>query len=346
LIKSFARLASQILRAVPVWGTLLLILAAAASLFGTALGRLPAWAAGGLDWLSSFAAVFLAIFIEAAPFLLLGSIASGMVEVFIGREDILRWAPRTPFWGALAGSLLGLFFPVGECGVVPLTRRLISKGVPVSAGMAFLLAGPVINPIVIASTLAAFGPGALFWGRLGLSLAIAVLTGLVFSLLRPSSAPLLWQTASPPAETPPAQARPPGQQLRRAVVIAADEFFEMGRYLVIGAALAAAAQTVVPQPALLNLGRGPVLSAAAMTGLAVLLSAGPAADAFIALAFTSAFTGGSLLAFLVFGSMVDIKNALMYLRVFGPRAAACLILLPFMLTLIFAVSLNYFAQGW
>ncbi len=76
---------------------------------------------------------------------------------------------------------MGLFFPVCECGVVPLTRRLFQKGAPTAVGISFLLAAPVLNPIVIASTYAAFGFGQVFWGRIGLTLVIAVITGLIFS---------------------------------------------------------------------------------------------------------------------------------------------------------------------
>ncbi len=138
-----------------------------------------------LDTLSGFAAVFLGIFIEAAPFLLLGTLASGLVEVFISREDLARWIPRRALSGAMAGSLVGLFFPVCECGVVPFTRRMLHKGLPLPAAVALLLAAPVVNPIVIISTLAAFGPGLVFWGRLIFTLLVAVVVGTLFGLAEP-----------------------------------------------------------------------------------------------------------------------------------------------------------------
>ncbi|HLF90652.1 MAG TPA: permease [Anaerolineales bacterium] len=106
-----------------------------------------------VDNLSTFTTIFLGIFIEASPFLLLGTLASGIVEVFFSQEDMIRLVPRNPIGGALFGSLLGFGFPVCECGVAPLTRRLIRKGIPPHVGIAFLLASPVANPIVIASTL-------------------------------------------------------------------------------------------------------------------------------------------------------------------------------------------------
>jgi uncharacterized protein len=349
--------ARKILNALPYWVTGVLLLVAVLNFIGGLMGELPENLDRIVDTLSNFSAVFLGIFIEAAPFLLLGTLASGFVEVFVDREEMARWIPRNPLLGALAGSSIGMFFPVCECGVVPFTRRLIYKGVPVSVGISTLLAAPVINPIVIASTLAAFGPGMIFWGRMGLSLAIAVLVGLVFSLSANPRSMLRREDAFPaPAlididptgdPKPPAPPKPPlKQRLTQVFMVAADEFFEMGRYLIIGALLASLMQTFVRQSALLEVGQGPVLSVLVLTALGVLLSICSTVDAFIALAFAGTFTSGSILAFLVYGPMVDIKSTLLYLRVFKTRTVVYLVLLPFMMTLISTVFINYFARGW
>jgi uncharacterized membrane protein YraQ (UPF0718 family) len=321
---------------------------------GIALGGLPAPWIALLDALSNFSAVFLGIFVEAAPFLLLGTLASSLVETFISREDLARWMPRNPLLGALAGGLFGLFFPVCECGVVPFGRRLLRKGVPLPAVIATLLAAPVVNPIVIASTLAAFGPGTIFWGRLALSLSIAVLTGAVFSLANPRDL-LRDEALGTPLEampppiltdvTPEVGEIPLARRLQEMLVLTADEFFEMGRYLILGALLAAFMQTVVPQSSLLAVGQGPFLSVVALVLVAVLLSVCSTVDAFIALAFAGAFAPGAVLAFLVFGPMVDIKSTLMYLRVFKPRAVIYLILLPLLLTLLSGTLLNRLLGG-
>jgi uncharacterized membrane protein YraQ (UPF0718 family) len=298
------------------------------------------------DLFSQVAAVFLGIFIEAVPFLLLGTLASGLVEVFFDQEELARLLPRQPLLAALTGCLLGLFIPVCECGVVPLTRRLFQKGAPPAVGLSFLLAA-VINPVVIASTYAAFGFSPVFWGRLGLTLAIALITGLVFSrqadvnqLLRTplQPAPLVLAEAIAPPQKAPVTAR-----LRKAALIAGDEFFEMGRYLVIGSLLAALLQILVPQPVLTALGRGPVLSVVAMAAIAVLLSVCSTVDAFIALAFVGQFANGALLSFLVYGPMVDIKSTLMFARVFRRRSVVYLVLLPLLLTLVSTAVWNLVA---
>jgi len=292
--------------------------------------------------LPTFATVFLSLFIEAVPFLLMGTLASGLVEVFVDRDDLSRWLPRDPLRSALAGCCLGLFFPVCECGVVPLTRRLYSKGMPLPTGVAFILAAPVLNPIVIASTLAAFGPGKVFWGRLGMTFIVALVAGLVFSVHKQPEQLLAIPPGGHALALPvePFQRPPLWQGLHRVALIAADEFFEMGRYLVVGGLLAALLQTVLPQATLLSLGRGPVLSVLLLIALAVLLSVCSTVDAFIALTFASTFTTGSVLAFLVFGPMIDIKSTLMLLSLYRKRPVAYIILLPLAMIVVMTVFLN------
>jgi hypothetical protein len=304
--------------------------------------------AGFLDQLSIFSTIFLGIFIEATPFLMLGTFTSGLVEVFLNQNDFSRWVPRNPFAAALVGGLLGIVFPVCECGVVPLTRRLVRKGLPISASVAFLLSAPVFNLIVIASTLAAFGPGPVLFGRIGLSLLIAVATGAVFAfekrperLLLPQNLPVM-AGASGSLEIPlqAVDKTPLPQKLRRVLGIAVDEFFEMGRYLVFGGLLAALMQTFIPQSSLLSVSAGPVVSVLALIALAVLLSICSTVDAFIALAFTGTFTTGSILAFLVFGPMVDIKSTLMFLGVFKRRAVVYIVLLPLLMSILAGIFIN------
>ncbi|MCL4257393.1 MAG: permease [Anaerolineales bacterium] len=308
------------------------------------------WMGGGIELPSqfyTFTTIFLGIFIEAAPFLLLGTLASGLVEVFFKKESIQRIMPRNRFLGALAGGLLGFVFPVCECGVVPLTRRLFRKGMGPAMGVAFLMASPVLNPVVILSTYAAYGWGPVLWLRVALSLAIAVATGLIFAveeqparLLRPSSLSLAPIRGASVDVALPMYQGSLGTRLRRALGIAGEEFFEMGRYLIIGSMLAAALQAVVPQGTLLALGSGPLLSVLVMMLLAVLLSICSTVDAFVSLAFVGAFTTGSILSFLVLGPMVDIKNILLHLQVFRRRTVLYMVILPVLMVILATVFIN------
>ncbi|MCB9104287.1 MAG: permease [Anaerolineales bacterium] len=306
----------------------------------------------------TFVTIFLSIFIEAAPFLLAGAIVSGFLAVFVDNEMIYRFVPRHPIAAALFGGSLGLFFPVCECGVVPVTRRLYQKNLPIATGIAFLLAAPVINPIVIASTYAAFGWGPILYGRLILSFVIAAGIGLLFYLATPGEVIRSDTVVGQISHTAVVHAfsekhddshhhhhhqhASPGliAKIREALVISGDDFFDMGRYLVVGSLLAAGMQTLVSQQALLDLGSGTVTSILVMMVLAFVLSVCSTVDAFLALAFANIFPPAAILAFLVFGPMVDIKSSLMFLGIFKRRIVLYLILLPFMATLMITAFIN------
>jgi uncharacterized protein len=292
--------------------------------------------------LNLFATIFLGIFIEALPYLLVGTFISGLVEVFIDRDQLTRLISKRSVPATVTGALMGLVIPVCECGVIPLARRLFYKGLPLGAGISFLLAAPVLNPIVIFSTAAAFGWTAMLWWRIGFTLLIAITVGLVFSIERNSSNILLGSPGRAHEHHHDEAGSSFGEKIQHALVICADEFFEMGRYLIIGAMLAALLQTFIPQSTLLSVGSGPVFSVLVMQALAIILSICSTVDAFVALGFTGAFSFGSILSFLIFGPMVDIKSVFMYLQVFRRRPVIYLVILPFLMSLLAGILFNYY----
>jgi uncharacterized protein len=300
---------------------------------------------GAFPWLwdrvNIFATVFLGIFVEAVPYLLLGTLASGLVEEFLDREQMSKWISNRPVAASLGGALMGMIFPVCECGVVPLTRRLFHKGLSLPAGISFLLAAPVLNPIVLLSTAAAFGWGQMLFWRMSLSLLIAVVVGLVFSVEKDAANVLrpIFSSSHEHHHVDGEKTSP--EKFRAALMIAADEFFEMGRYLVIGAGLAAGLQTFISQSTLLAIGSGPVFSVLVMLGLAALLSICSTVDSFVALGFIGTFSFGAVLSFLVFGPMVDIKSIIMYSQVFKRKAVAYLVAIPFLMSLLAGILFNY-----
>lgn len=305
--------------------------------------------------LNSFSVRFLSIFIEAAPFLLLGTIVSGLISTFVSEEQITRLIPRNPFLGVVVGTFLGLAFPVCECGVVPVVRQLYHKGLPISVGVAFLLAAPVMNPIVFFATLTAFGFGPVLVGRFVITALVATSIGFIFAfiarrstVLLPGVSALTSDIALQPANTGGNAEGPRPSiwaRLGHSLSVAGDEFYDMGRFLIVGCILASALQTLVSQDSLLALGQGPVLSVITMQGLAFVLSVCSTVDAFLALAFASTFTTGSILAFLTFGPMIDIKSTLMFLGVFRRRVVFLLMFLPFLMILFISLLLNLLNIG-
>lgn len=322
----------------------LIVLIALAVLTAVAAAMIPA---AFYPWLwarmNVFATVFLGIFVEAVPYLILGTLASGLVEVFLDRDQMSKWISGRPVAASVTGAFMGMIFPVCECGTIPLTRRLFRKGLPLPAGIAFLLAAPVINPIVLFSTAAAFGWGQMLFWRFALTILIAVAAGLIFSVEKDAMKilrPMPMEGHEHEHSHVPADASFT-QKIRRALVITADEFFEMGRFLVMGSVLAAALQAFIPQSVLLAVGSGPILSVLVMLALAVLLSICSTVDSFVALGFVGTFSFGSILGFLVFGPMVDIKSVMMYLQVFKRRAVFYIVAIPLMMSLLSGLIFNY-----
>ncbi|RPK13212.1 hypothetical protein EH2_04086 [Bacillus subtilis] len=278
--------------------------------------------------------IFISILIEAIPFILIGVILSGIIQMFVSEEMIARIMPKNRFLAVLFGALAGVLFPACECGIIPITRRLLLKGVPLHAGVAFMLTAPIINPIVLFSTYIAFGNRwSVVFYRGGLALAVSLIIGVILSyqfkdnqLLKPDEpghhhhhhGTLLQKL---------------GGTLRHAI----NEFFSVGKYLIIGAFIAAAMQTYVKTSTLLAIGQNDVSSSLVMMGLAFVLSLCSEVDAFIASSFSSTFSLGSLIAFLVFGAMVDIKNLLMMLAAFKKRFV--FLLITYIVVIVLAGSL-------
>src|SRR5258708_25988214 len=298
--------------------------------------------------LLSFSTRFLGIFIEALSFLLLGTLISGLIGVFINEDDMTRLVPRNVIAATLVGSLLGFLFPVCECGVVPVTRRLYQKGLPLHVGITFLLAAPVMNPMALVSTYVAFGWGPVLIGRYVISWIMAITVGLLFSLenhpqrvMLPQALPgISGGSSGVPAMTIATKRAALLPGLKQALKLASEEFAEMGRFLVVGAFLAALMQTLLPHETIKVLATNPVNSVLVMAGLAFLLSLCSTVDAFLALSFARTFTTGSILTFLPFGPMVDIKPTMMYLSSFRRRTVAYMILLPFLISVLAVIWFN------
>jgi uncharacterized membrane protein YraQ (UPF0718 family) len=141
-----------------------------------------------------FSLSFLSVLFEGIPFLLLGSLISGFVAEFVPEGYFQKRLPRSGARSVLIGGLLGFALPICECGSVVVVRRFLRKGFPVSCAVTYMLAAPIVSPVVAASTLAAFrGQEAWLTAglRMGLGYALAVALGLLVDrigsrkLLRP-----------------------------------------------------------------------------------------------------------------------------------------------------------------
>lgn len=272
--------------------------------------------------LPDFAFAFLSILLEGVPFLLLGALLSGVIEEFLPARTMLRFLPRNTFLGIATSAGLGLIFPMCECGVVPVIRRLLSKGLPLSNAIAYMLASPIVNPVVILSTLAAFsGQSAVEMTglRLGVGYLVAIIAAgavhqmSIKTVLRDDVAAKVLQPALEGDRSGPILVR-----MARAVRVSVSDFLDVMVYFVFGVAISACFSTGVNQEYILPLALNDWLATFSLMGLAVILSLCSTSDAFIAATFTT-FPMVAKLAFLVFGPMVDLKLLFIYSAVFKKR---------------------------
>ena len=300
--------------------------------------------------LNDFAYSFLSVLFEGVPFLLLGSIISGVVDVFVSTERMQKLMPKNGAAAICISGLLGLIFPMCECGSVIVIRRFIKKGLPLSAAVTYMLAAPIVSPIVAVSTFAAFkgqNPVVMTSLRLSLGYLVAIAIGFAVHripasvLLNPAllAAPAARRRAGLSISAAPAEpqeftaivaAASTPKKLLLAVQSATSDFLEVAFFFVIGTAVASVFNTAVKQTVILPLATNPPLAIASLMGLAIILSVCSTTDAFIAASF-KAFPFAAKLGFLLFGPVFDLKLMWLYGLLFKRRFVALLGLALFLI---------------
>jgi uncharacterized membrane protein YraQ (UPF0718 family) len=268
------------------------------------------------------------------PFLVIGALFSATIEVCVSTERLLRCIPKSLVGGLVLGISSGFFLPTCECGVVPIVRRLMHKGVPPFIAIAYMLAAPIVNPVVLASTYLAFR-GSLTMVLARIVLAAVVATALGLYARRLPNVLLSVKDSGNDEHAHNHSGQSFIRKIRLVMVHAAQEFMDMGKFLIIGAMAAAAFKTLLPENIMSIFTGNLVLSIMGMMMLAILLSICSEADAFVAASF-QAFPAGAKLAFVAIGPMVDLKLIGMYAVTFHRKMVLALILGPSLL--IFVLS--------
>ncbi|PYZ98516.1 hypothetical protein CR205_07990 [Alteribacter lacisalsi] len=290
--------------------------------------------------------LFLSIVIEAVPFILLGVFVSAMIQIYVSEETIQRYLPKNAIGALFPAAVLGAIFPLCECAIVPVVARLVKKGMPLHVGVVFLVAAPILNPIVFASTFFAFGSNwthPVLLSRMGLAFILSIIIGFVLYMLFKNTRQLRAQAQSltdhahnhEHNHTHSSGGKPTFMtRIKETVYHAVDEFFLMGKYLILGALIAAMFQTFLDRSLLQTIGANEYSSTLVMMGFAYLLSLCSEADAFVAASFPQ-FSAGSLIAFLVYGPMLDLKNTFMLFAYFRVK-----FVIAFMITVTITVFLS------
>lgn len=309
---------------------------AAAGLFFSA-GLFPA--------LQSVNMVFIGIVLQAVPFLLIGAFVSSLLQIYVPDEVLVRLFTGHKWLGFPLAVLLGFFFPICDCGIVPVASRLTQKGVPLSHAMVFMLAAPAVSPVAILSTLYAF-PGQPVYAvlRILIGILIAVLAGGILNLARVKTEDVLLSGAaascSCSVDTVPCKSR-----LEQILVLTGREFVSMGKYIIVGALSCAVLQQIIPSALFQQKGAPALFMILLMLLFAFFMSVCSTANAFIGRSFLNVFPSYAVVAFVVMGPMLDLSNLLLLTGTFKKRFVVKLAGLLFFLAIPVFYLLSVLLRG-
>lgn len=330
--------------------------------------------ADAIKTVENFLTAFTSILYEAMPYIILGAVIAGILEELLPQRFITRFLPRSRTLAILIGALLGLVFPMCECGIIPVMRRLLRKGLPLSCCVAYLLAGPIINVIVLLSTFVAFsgmknvpdaagvsyqmGSWWMLGMRAGLGFVVAVVTAHIVEWQYRKHGTRLLKPLAIPSELPSLEEKENGAEEKRSAWqrlsnisdTALHDFIDITVFLILGALLAALTGMLLNEKQLAELSSShAALSIGLMMLLAVVLCLCSEADAFVAASFSTVRPAAKL-AFLVLGPMFDLKLYMMYTRVFRPRLIYTIflsvIVQVFILCYLTHILWEHFAPMW
>ena len=297
---------------------------------------------------------FTTIMLEAIPFLLLGALISAIIEEFVSEERISKMIPKNRVLGSLVGIFLGLFIPACDCAVIPIAMRLKKKKVPTNVIVSFMLASPIISPVVLLSTFFAFGETEkmllfglempkLFVYRTIFGVVVALVVGIILDIICKDAVlkEEIYEhhhhhhdhehihTCNHHHEGCSCSNHEKETGLigrvKNIINIMYGDFMGIISYMAVGALLAATMQILLPISNIGGIVQNKYISTFIMMLLAFALSLCSTSDAFIARTFMNSLSKNSILAFILLGPMIDIKNTILLNKSFNKKFVIVLI---------------------
>jgi hypothetical protein len=303
-----------------------------------------------MDLIKNISIIFMSIFLESLPFLLLGSFISSIIETYVSDETIARIVPKNKILGTLVGIFLGLFIPACDCAVIPISKRLIKKRVPLNVAVSFMLASPIINPVVLLSTYKAFysiNPK-MFWFRLVLGITISFVIGIIIGILFKDTKVLNNDNDEHEHDHhcncdschDHHRRSKKNSKLMSIIYHTEIDLFEVVKYLMFGALLASLFQVIIPRSLLGIFKDNSFLSTIILMIFAYLVSLCSTSDSFVGKSLLNIFPSSAVLAYLILGPMIDIKNTVVLLGNYNKTFTYVLITLIFVFVLLTTIIIG------
>lgn len=318
---------------------------------GPASSTDPLWDMGGK--VESWAAITVAVAIQALPFLVLGVTVSAVIAAFAPPGFLQRITPANSFFAVPVAGTVAIGLPGCECASVPVAQSFMRNGVSKAAALVFMLASPALNPVVIVSTAVAFNAlPQMAWARFIASFIAVLLAGWLWIIfgrdehVRVTAPDGVGFGGCSDDSCGPATSTNSKRswQWRRFQIAALHDLTQAGGFLVLGAMIAALIKVTVPASWFADISQTPMLAVLVMVGLAIALSLCSEADAFVAASFT-AVSPTAQLAFLVVGPMVDIKLISMQAGAFGSQFVFRFVPMTLLCGLVSAVAVGVLFFG-
>ena len=288
--------------------------------------------------IKNIATIFMSIFFESLPFLLLGSLISAIIETFVSNERMAKLIPKNKFLGSIVGVLLGFFLPACDCAVIPVSKRLLKKKVPINVAISFMLASPIINPVVMLSTYYAFykTDPKIFWYRLLFGIVVALVIGTIMGIIFKDQDVTTNNSDKECACEHYDHDHEKENKFVSIVKHTALDLFDVVKYLMLGALITSLIQVIVPRSVITTFNNNNILSIIVLMLFAYLISLCSTSDSFVGKSLLSSFTESSIVAYLLLGPMIDIKNTMVLLGNYKKKFVVTLISLIFII--IFIIS--------
>lgn len=324
-----------------------------------------------MDIVKNISIIFISIFLESLPFLLLGAIISSIIETYVSNETIVKIIPKNKILGSIVGVFLGFFLPACDCAVIPVTKRLLKKKVPINVAVSFMLASPIINPVVLLATYNAFyrTNKELFWYRLGFGIIISLIIGIIMGIIYGKKEVIKNSLLDEDDNCCCHHHREDDDidndfkdleddlvseehvcchhhknkhhslkgDFTSVAMHTIYDLFEVVKFLIFGALLASLVQVLLPRDILMVFNNNQALSIITLMLFAYLISLCSTSDSFVGKSLLSTFSKSSIMAYLLLGPMIDIKNTIVLLGNYKKNFVWTLIFLIFICIFIFSM---------
>ena len=277
---------------------------------------------------------YLGIIVEALPFLLIGAVLSALIQIYVSDELIKKIIPKNSIIAYFIAAISGILFPVCECAIVPITRSLIKKGLPIGVGITFMLAVPIVNPVVIMSTYYAF-PNDIniviyrtIGGVIG-ALIVGIIVGFIYDKKKnievlKSEEVTLYCDCCTFSNNYYISLK---GKIKNLILNASNEFLNISVYFIFGALLSSIFVVFLQDSLINDMTSGKVVGVVIMMLLGFVLSLCSEADAFVAKGFMDNFGVAGVIAFLILGPMMDLKNLILSFGFFKKKFVLQLLLI-------------------